>query len=96
MSKKIKIKFRIEEDENIPAFAGFVKDSVNKGEAIFKIDIKASILCSAEHNIDFYDLISEHSVHELLHAFQEYYKKNFNEDEVENAILQARNFLKNE
>jgi hypothetical protein len=92
----ISIKFRIEEDENIPAFAGFVKDSVNKGEAIFKVAIKATLLACAEHDIDFYEILSENCVHELLHAFQEYFHKTFNEKEIENAILQAREFLKDE
>lgn len=87
------LKFYIKENENIPAFAGFIKDSLNEGEALFVINLKASLLCSAEHNIDFYELLSEHSVHELLHAFQELYKKHFDEEQVENAILQAKEFI---
>jgi len=31
-----------------------------------------------------------------LHAFQELYKRAFDEDEVENAVAQARKFLDNE
>jgi hypothetical protein len=93
---EIKLKFRIENDETIPAFAGFIKDSANNGEAIFHVNMNATLFCCAEHDIDFYEFLAENTVHELLHAFQELYKRAFNEDEIEQALLQARELIEKE
>lgn len=89
MDKKIKI--RIEDDDNIPAFAGFVAGST-KDEVRIKVNIPATLLVCAEHDIDFYELMAENTVHEMLHAFQELYRRVFDEEEVEEALSQARRF----
>lgn len=77
----------------LPAFGAFLRGTALKGEAKIEIDPDACLLVSAEHNINFYELLSEITVHEMLHAFQELYKQAFDEDQVEMALEQAKKFL---
>ena len=79
----------------IPAFAGFIKGSAIKGKVEILVDIENTILCCAENDIDFYELIAENTVHEMLHAFQELYKKAFSEEQVQNAVEQGKKYLEN-
>jgi hypothetical protein len=88
MELKIEIK-----NKTLPAFAGFVEGSAKKGTIKILIDIEKNILVSADKNIDLYELLAENTVHELLHSFQELYKKAFNEKQVNDAIKQAKLFL---
>lgn len=88
----MKLKFRIKKDK-LPAFAGFVQGSAIKGRVEILVDFENTILACAENEIDFYDLLSENTVHEMLHSFQELYKKAFSEEEVEDAIEQGKRFL---
>ena len=91
MKKEIRVS--ITEDDDLPAFAGFVAGST-KNEVRIKVNIPVTLLVCAEHDIDFYELLAESTVHEMLHAFQELYKKAFDEEEVEEALLQARKNIK--
>jgi len=89
VSKKVKIK--ITQDNDIPAFAAFVATTANSGEAWFKLNINATLwACVENEELEFFDILSENTVHEMMHAFQELYKRVFDEEEIENAILQAR------
>jgi len=88
----MKLNFRITNGE-LPAFGGFIQGSAIKGTAEIIIDTAGTALACADENIDFYDFLAESTVHEMLHAFQEMYKKAFDEEQVEDAINQARTFL---
>jgi len=90
----MKLNIEIVNDRSLPAFAAFVAGSAKKNKIKFKVNIEPSIMANAEYGIDFYELMAEHTVHELLHVFQELYKKAFNEDEVNDAIEQAKQFIK--
>lgn len=90
MAKKIKVQIKTGQ---LPAFAGFVKGSAIKGRIKIIVDTENNILCCAEHDIDFYELLTENTVHEMLHVFQELYKKAFDEDQVHYAIEQGKKFL---
>ena len=91
------LKVSISNSEDIPAFAAFLSPSAKQGNIKILINIKSSILaCAEEKELDFYELISDSTVHELLHAFQELYKKAFDEDQVKDAIEQGRKFLEDE
>jgi len=89
----MKLKFEIKTDE-LPAFGGYLSGSAIKGIAEIKIDTNNTVLACADNDIDFYELMAENTVHEMLHAFQDLYKKAFSEEEVENAIEQAKEYLK--
>lgn len=86
----------IKNNESIPAFGAFLKGSAKKGKIKICLNLTSSVLVCADNNLDFYDFISETTVHELLHAFQEFFKKSFNEEEVESAIQQGQQFLNKE
>ena len=88
----MKLKFTIKNEE-LPAFGGFIQGSTIKGTAEILIDTAGTALACADENIDFYEFLAESTVHEMLHAFQEMYKKAFDEEQVENAIEQAREYL---
>lgn len=88
----MKLKFNIVNKE-LPAFGGFIQGSAIKGKIEILIDTEKTALACAHEDIDFYEFLSETTVHEMLHAFQELYKKAFDEEQVENAIEQAREFL---
>jgi hypothetical protein len=88
----MKLRFRITNGE-LPAFGGFIQGSAINGTAEIIIDTAGTALACADENIDFYDFLAESTVHEMLHAFQEMYKKAFDEEQVETAIEQAREFL---
>ena len=92
----MKIKFNIKHGE-LPAFGGFIQGSAINGEIEILIDSNSSVLVSSEYDdINFYDLLAENTVHEMIHAFQELYKKAFSEEEVEMAIEQGKQFLNKE
>lgn len=91
----MKLKFNILNKE-LPAFGGFIQGSAINGEIEILIDTSGTVLACADEDIDFYEFLSETTVHEMLHAFQEMYKKAFDEEQVENAIQQARDFLEEE
>jgi hypothetical protein len=98
MTKKANVfrtfKIKIQNDRDLPAFGAFCRGTSEDTIEIV-LNMEVSALAGVEHRIDFYELLSETTVHELLHAFQELYKKAFDEDEVENALEQARKFLDN-
>ena len=88
------LKFSIKHGE-LPAFGGFIQGSAINGEIEILIDSNNSILVASEYNdINFYDLLAENTVHEMIHAFQELYRKAFSEEEVEAALEQGKNYLK--
>jgi ABC-type multidrug transport system ATPase subunit len=89
----MKLKFKIINRE-LPAFGGFIQGSAIKGKIEILIDIEKTVLACASEDIDFYEFLSETTVHEMLHAFQEMYKKAFDEEQIEEAINQARDFSK--
>lgn len=90
------MKFTIETKPLDGGFAGFVEGSMIKGEAKIFIDTGMIALALAEENAkpeEFYEILSDCTVHEMLHAFQEMYKKEFDEDQVEDAISQAKAYI---
>ena len=94
MQHSMKIRFVITSEPTLPAFAGFIQGSALQGEIHIGVNMESSALACAEHGIPYTTLLAENTVHEMIHAFQELYDKAFDEDEVEDAIQQARDFLK--
>ena len=82
----MKISVRITPDNDIPAFAGYLSGSVLEPEAKVVVNIEAMVNASAEHDIPFDEIFTTSVVHELSHAVQELYRREFDEDEVEAAI----------
>lgn len=92
----MKLQFSIKEKRPRPSFGSYIAGSAINGEIQILTDISQHLIYCAENpKIDFYDLISEISVHEMIHAFQELYKRAFDEEEVEDAIRNASEFVNN-
>ena len=69
-TKRMDLKFQITKAD-IPAFSGFLQGSAIRGEIAIGINLESTVMACAEHDISFYELMAEHTVHEMLHAFQE-------------------------
>ena len=95
--KNIDLKITISPNNDIPAFAGYVNHSVddsNSPEIV--VNFKASLIACVENEIDYKQLFAENVVHEMLHMVQDIFNQAFSEEEVEDAILHAREFLEAE
>ncbi len=75
----------------MPAFAGYLSGSVKEPEAKIVVNIEAMVSAAAdrENEISFEELFTASVVHEMLHAVQELYGREFDEEEVENVLEQA-------
>ena len=85
------VKFSITPKNDIPAFAGYLSGSVKSPEAKIVVNIEAMVNCAAdkENGITFEEIFTTSVVHEMLHAIQEIYKKNFDENEIERVLEEA-------
>lgn len=85
------IKFSIKPNNEMPAFAGYLSGSVKEPEAKIVVNIEAMVSAAAdrENEISFEELFTASVVHEMLHAVQELYGREFDEEEVENVLEQA-------
>ena len=90
---KLSIDLQIKNKPDLDGFAGFIAGTTKNKEIKIRVNINSSILACVEHDIDFYELLTANTVHELLHAFQELYKQEFDEEQVEQALEQGRIFL---
>lgn len=89
---KREIKFTITPDNDIPAFAGYLSGSLSKlPEARVVVNIEAMVNAAADRDneISFKEIFTTSVVHEMLHAVQELYKREFDEEEVEGVLLAA-------
>jgi hypothetical protein len=93
--KKLEIKIKIIPDNAYYGFGAFLEAPKKniKEEPLILINFQAHLFASAEFNIDFYELLSESTVHEMLHQIQGIYKRKFKEKEVRHAIDQAKEYI---
>ena len=87
------LKIEISPDNNIPAFAGYVNCSVLKNKPKIVVNFNASLFACAEHDLSFKDFFAENVVHEMLHMVQDIFGRAFDENEVEDAIMAAREYI---
>jgi len=97
--KPIDLKITIAADNNIPAFAGFVnyarKDRKNEPRIVVNFNAMfGAMVEDADIGLTFKEFFAENVVHEMLHMVQDIFGQAFDEDEVENAILQCRKDVK--
>lgn len=87
----MKIAFSIKPNNNIPAFAGYLSGSVKEPEAKIVVNIEAMVNAAAEYHeeVSFEEIFTTSVVHEMLHAIQELYGREFDESEVERAVEDA-------
>jgi hypothetical protein len=93
--KKIKIKIKIAPDNTCYGFGAFLrppKKDIDK-EPLILLNFQASLFAAAEFDLDFYDLLAENAVHEMLHQMQYIFKKQFGEIQVRTAIEQAKKYI---
>lgn len=86
------IKFSITPNNDIPAFAGYLSGSLSHApEAKIVVNIEAMVNSAVDkdNEITFEEIFTTSVVHEMLHAVQELYKREFDEDEVENVLSEA-------
>jgi len=85
------IRFCITPDNAIPAFAGYLSGSVRQPEAKVIVNIEAMVNAAAdkENEISFEEIFVTSVVHEMLHAVQDLYRRNFDEEEVERVLAEA-------
>ena len=76
------------------SFASFCKGDKNSDTLKIRLNLKNIFLACAEHDLDFYDFVTESVVHELLHGFQEIFKRKFSEKEVEEILERAKKTIK--
>ncbi len=89
--KRLVMPLSIKPDNKIPAFAGYLSGSVKEPEIKVVVNIEAMVNASAdkENEISFEEIFTTSVVHELLHAVQEIYHREFDEDEVEKVLSDA-------
>lgn len=95
-SKKLNLEITIAADNTIEAFAAFVNyDKQDSDDNKYKILINFNAMFGAmvENNdfgIIYKEFFAENVVHEMLHMIQKIFEQSFDEDEVEQAILDCR------
>ena len=101
--KPINLKITIAADNHIPAFAGFVNyfDKSRQNEPRIVVSFNAmfgAMVTDDEEDFGctFKEFFAENVVHEMLHMVQQIFEQAFDEEEVENAILQCRKKWKEE
>jgi hypothetical protein len=87
----MQIKVCITPDNEIPAFAGYLSGSVREPEIKVVVNIEAMVnaVADKENEITFEQIFVTSVVHELLHAVQEIYHREFDEEEVERVLNEA-------
>ena len=99
--KNIDLKITIAADNNIPAFAGFVNyfDKSKRDEPRIVVNFNAMFGSMVEEEDlcwTYKEFFAETVVHEMLHMVQRIFEQAFDEEEVENAIMQCRKELEEE
>ena len=94
----MQIKVSITPKNDIPAFAGYLSGSVYHPEAKIVVNLEAMVNAAAdrENEVSFEEIFVVSVVHELLHAVQDIYHKEFDEDEVERVLNEASLLLDDE
>ncbi|WP_169701531.1 hypothetical protein [Desulfobulbus propionicus] len=87
----LEIKFSIKPNNEIPAFAGYLSGSVAEPEAKIVVNIEAMVNACADktNEISFEEIFTTSVVHEMLHAVQELYRREFDEQEVDDVLDKA-------
>lgn len=88
-SKNIRVS--ITPDNDIQAFAGYLSGSVRDPEVKVVVNIEAMVNAAAdkENGISFKEIFVTSVVHEMLHAAEDLYHRNFDEEEVERVLMEA-------
>lgn len=88
------IKVKITPNNDIPAFAGYISGSVEEPEAKIIVNIEAMVNAAVDEDneISFEELFTTSVVHEMLHAIQELYHREFDEEEVEQILTEAAKY----
>jgi translation initiation factor IF-2 len=96
MKKELKVS--ITPNNEIPAFAGYLSGSVESPEIKIVVNIESMVNTAAdkEADISFEEIFTTSVVHEILHAVQEMYKREFDEEEVEKVLFEASKILYSE
>jgi len=89
-NRNISVFIDITDNPEIPAFASYTDGSVKEGVAEIGLNVGAHLVASAEYDIDFEDMLAENTLHELLHALQDLFDREFDEGEIEQAIKAVR------
>jgi len=91
----MEIKVRITPNNEIPAFAGYLTGSVREPVTEIAVNIEAMVNTSVdkEYPISFEEIFTTSVVHELLHAIQDIYRREFDEEEVEKVLMQAAEMM---
>jgi hypothetical protein len=93
--KRLTISLSIKPDNEIPAFAGYLSGSIKDPEIRVVINIEAMVnaVADKENEITFEEIFTTSVVHELLHAVQEIYKREFSEEEIEKVLMAATEMM---
>ena len=95
-NKEINLTIELSPDNDIEAFGAYVNyDGADDAPRIL-INFKSTLLASADNGLNYRMFFAESVVHEMLHMVQGLFSQAFDEDEVENAILAAREYLSKE
>jgi hypothetical protein len=81
----MKLKIEISPDNRMNAFGCYFSPSAKEGTAIIKLNFCASISASDTAK-DFYEIISEVTAHEILHALQDIFKKQLSEKSIRKLL----------
>lgn len=89
------LKITITPKNDIPAFAGYLSGSVREPEAKIVVNIEGMVNAAAnkDNGISFKDIFTTSVVHEILHAVEDIYHREFDEEEVESVIKKASEFI---
>lgn len=93
---KINLKIEIAADNKIPAFAGYVNyfgDDNHKDQPRIMVNFNAMFSAMVEEDdfpLTYKEFFAENVVHEMLHMIQDIFGQTFDENEVEQAIMNCR------
>lgn len=86
------VKVTVLPNNDIPAFAGYLSGSVRDPSAEIVINFEAIVNAAADRTnapLTFEEIFTTSVAHELMHIIQDFYRKNFDEEEVERVIEEA-------
>ncbi len=86
------IKVTMLPNNDIPAFAGYLSGSVRDPSAEIVINFEAMVNSAADRTnapLTFEEIFTTSVAHELMHVIQDFYQKNFDEEEVERVVEEA-------
>lgn len=85
------IKVRIERQDNLEGFAAYLTPSLTQdGTAIVLMNVEATFHAAAANNESPVDFMIENVMHEVGHALQEFFGKEFSEEQVEGIVEKYR------